>query len=491
MQGIGLRIRRAYAAFKQVGPLAVLLSGAMLVGAPAHGESLQQALANAYLVNPTLNAERAAVRAQDENLPIAKANLRPQILGNASKSYINQNSNGPSAVGTGISDGSGTGVDFTTFTTDGVTRPFSMGVSLSQTIFAGFQNVNAIRQAKSGIQAAREALRYAEQQVLLQATIAYVDVVRDEAVIRLRENNVNVLTEQLKQTQDRFDVGEVTRTDVAQAEARRADALSTLSVAQANLKSSRATYEQIIGNPPGNLAKPTSIMHLLPNSLSQAKTLGDGENPQILNAVYLEEASLYVVNQITGELLPQVTLEAGYQKDYDVSSRLDEQEATTVTGRVTVPLYQGGGVAARIRQAKEDNHRLKKLVEESRLAVHADVISSWGVLQSTSATIRSAESAVRANKIALAGVREEAQVGQRTTLDVLNAQLEYLESQINLVTAIRDRVVAEYSLYAAIGRMDAQTLGLNVPYYDPFEHYDIVKDKWFGLRPPSPPLPDE
>ncbi|XSG82706.1 MAG: TolC family outer membrane protein [Methyloligella sp. ZOD6] len=486
-----MRIQKIQTAIRQAGSLAFVLGGALLVSAPASGESLQQALANAYLVNPTLNAERANLRATDENLPIAKSNLRPQILGNASKSYINQNSNGPTGTGTGISDGSGSGVDFTTFTTDGVTRPFSMGVSLSQTIFAGFQNVNAIRQAKSGIQAAREALRYAEQQVLLQATIAYVDVVRDEAVIRLRENNVKVLTEQLQQTRDRFEVGEVTRTDVAQAEARRADALSSLSVAQANLKASRATYEQVIGNPPGSLAKPSSIMHLLPRSLSQAKTLGDAENPQVLNAVYLEEASLYVVNQITGELLPQVSLEAGYQKDYDLSTQLDEQEATTITGRVTVPLYQGGGVAARVRQAKEDNHRLKKLVEEARLAVHADVISSWGVLQSTGATIRSAESAVRANKIALAGVREEAQVGQRTTLDVLNAQLEYLESQINLVTALRDRVVAEYALYAAIGRMDAQTLGLNVPYYDPFEHYDTVKNKWFGLRPPSPPLPDE
>ena len=160
-------------------------------------------------------------------------------------------------------------------------------------------------------------------------------------------------------------------------------------------------------------------------------------------------------------------------------------------GRLNVPFYQGGGVSARVRQAKETNNQLKKEVEDARLRVHADVIANWGILQSSGPAISSAEAAVAANKIALTGVREEEKVGQRTTLDVLDAQRELLNSQIGLVTALRDRVVAEYSLYAAVGRMDAQTLGLPVPYYDPIEHYDIVKNKWFGLRPPPPPAPDE
>ena len=159
-------------------------------------------------------------------------------------------------------------------------------------------------------------------------------------------------------------------------------------------------------------------------------------------------------------------------------------------GTVTVPFYQGGSVAAQVRQAKETNNQLKKEVEDARLRVHADVIAFWGILQSSGPAITSAEAAVAANKIALTGVREEEKVGQRTTLDVLDATRELLNSQIGLVTALRDRVVAEYSLYSAMGRMDAQTLGLPVPYYDPIEHYDIVKGKWFGLRPP-PPAPDE
>ena len=190
-------------------------------------------------------------------------------------------------------------------------------MQLTQPLFEGFQNLNAIRQAKSTVQAAREVLRSVEQTVLLDAATAYVNVVRDQAIVRLRENDVTVLTEQLKATKDRFDVGEVTRTDVAQAEARRSEALATLAAAQANLKTSRAAYEQIIGHPPSNLVTPASIRHLLPSNINEAMTLGDGENPIILASVYNEEASLYIVQQIMGELLPEVTLEAQYQKRFD------------------------------------------------------------------------------------------------------------------------------------------------------------------------------
>jgi outer membrane protein len=457
-------------------------------GRPASAETLEQALADAYLINPVLNAERARLRATDEQVALAKSGLRPFVSGSADWNYVNQNSE---TAGGGGGGGSAIDLGAGGLTSDGVTHPHGYSVQLTQPLFEGFQNLNAIRQAKSTVQAAREALRTVEQTVLLDAATAYVNVVRDQAIVRLRENDVTVLTEQLKATRDRFQVGEVTRTDVAQAEARRSEALATLAAAQANLKTSRAAYEQIIGHPPENLVTPASIRHLLPSSIDEAMTLGDGENPIILAAVYNEESSLYVVQQIMGEMLPEVTLEAQYEKRFDQSRSLKELETTTVTGRVNVPFYQGGSVSARVRQAKETNNQLKKEVEDARLRVHADVIANWGILQSSGPAISSAESAVAANKIALTGVREEEKVGQRTTLDVLDAQRELLNSQIGLVTALRDRVVAEYSLYAAIGRMDAQTLGLLVPYYDPIEHYDIVKGKWFGLRPPPPPAPDE
>ncbi|MEZ5874003.1 MAG: TolC family outer membrane protein [Hyphomicrobiales bacterium] len=464
------------------GRFVLALFAAALLSCPAHAETLEQALADAYLVNPVLNAERARLRAIDEQVALAKSGLRPFVSGSYDTSFVNQNSDTTSANAFGFGAGG--------LTTDGITHPHGYAVQLSQPLFEGFQNLNAVRQAKAEVQSQRETLRATEQSVLLDAATAYVNVVRDQAVVRLRENDVSVLAEQLKATRDRFDVGEVTRTDVAQAEARHAEALATLAVAQANLKSSRAAYEQIVGHPPGNLQTPPSIRHLLPQSLDEAMTLGDGENPIILSSVYSEEASLYAVEQIMGELLPEVTLEAQYEKRFDQSQTINEIETTTVTGRVNVPLYQGGGVSARVRQAKETNNQLKREVEDARLRVHADVIANWGILQSSGPAISSAESAVKANKIALTGVREEEKVGQRTTLDVLDAQRELLNSQIGLVSALRDRVVAEYSLYAAIGRMDAQTLGLSVPYYDPIEHYDIVKGKWFGLRPPPPPAAD-
>ena len=490
--------------------------GAVFCAHPVAAETLTEALSNAYLINPVLNSERARLRATDEQVAVAKSGLRPNISASGDVAFRAQQSdivggsrqnaqqnvqtcdeatrlNEPAFcasldAASQASQASQANLDLPD---DGVTHPRGYSVQLSQPIFEGFQNINAIRQAKATVQVGREALRAVEQTVLLNALTAYVDVVRDQAVVRLRNSNVEVLTEQLRQTKDRFNVGEVTRTDVAQAEARRSDSITQLYAAQANLKTSRATYEQIIGHPPSNLVHPPSIVHLLPSQLEDAMTLGDGQNPFILTTVYQEEASLYNVNQIMGELLPQVTLEYEYTQRFGQSRTLKEQQVATVMGRVNVPLYQGGGVAARVRQAKETNNQLKKEVEDARLRIHAEVISNWGLLQSTASQITSAQDALEANRIALEGVREEEKVGQRTTLDVLNAELEYLGSQIQLVTAKRDRVVAEYSVYASIGRLDAQSLGLSVPYYDPFEHYEIIKNKWIGLRPPPPPAPDE
>jgi outer membrane protein len=500
--------------------IACLAMGVVFCAPPVAAETLVEALSNAYLINPVLNAERANLRATDEQVAVAKSGLRPNISASGDAAFQNQESDFVGGSRQQVQQQQVQQCDAATaaiepafcaflaaqqqqqqsqnlgniesqLSSDGVTHPRGYSVTLSQTVFQGFQNINAIRQAKSTVQYGRQSLRATEQTTLLNAATAYVDVVRDEAVVRLRQTNVDVLTEQLRQTKDRFNVGEVTRTDVAQAEARRSDSITQLYAAQANLKTSRATYEQVIGHPPSNLVNPPSIVHLLPSQLEDAMTLGDGQNPFILAAVYQEEASLYNVAQIEGELLPEATVDADYTQRFGLSKTLKEQNVFTVIGRVNVPLYQGGGVAARIRQAKETNNQLKKEVEDARLRIHAEVIANWAQLQATASEIQSAQDSLEANRIALEGVREEEKVGQRTTLDVLNAELEYLGSQIQLVTAKRDRVVAEYALYGSVGRLDAQSLGLSVPYYDPFEHYYLVKNKWFGLRPPPPPAPDE
>ena len=448
--GVGrLRVRCAVVVSWRLRGRVTVLLALLIVAAfcrPAIAETLEQALSDAYLINPALNAERARLRATDEQVALAKSGLRPTIDWTGSKSFVNQwSSGGSSARGSRRNRGnSGANSITDAFTTspegtisgDGVSHPSDSSFNLTQPLFEGFRNLNAIRQAKSTVQAGRESLRNVEQNVLLSAATAYVDVVRDVATVRLRENNVKVLNEQLKETNDRFAVGEVTRTDVAQAQARVADALATLAIAQSDLKTSRASFEQVVGHPPGNLVTPPSIRHLLPPTQNDAMTLGDGENPLILSAVYSEEASLYNIEVLMAELLPSVELNASFDQSFpDSTFGADQIQTTTVTGTVNVPLYQGGGPSAQIRQAKETNNQLKKEVEDARLRVHADVVTQWGVMQSTAAEITAAQSSVAANKVALTGVQEEEKVGQRTTLDVLNAQLELVTAQIPLVSA--------------------------------------------------------
>src|SRR6185437_8822745 len=291
-------------AWRQTGGAAFLcafLVTVVVFGRPASAETLEQALSDAYLINPVLNAERARLRATDEQVALAKSGLRPFISGSADTAFLNtQTSRSTGGGSTSPSDvGLLAGPVDQTFPTnfpitsgaiplnqafgqgqagedDGVTNPRGYSVQLTQPIFEGFQNLNAIRQAKATVQAGREGLRAVEQTTLLNAVTAYVDVVRDQAVVRLRDSNVEVLTEQLRQTKDRFNVGEVTRTDVAQAEASRSDAITQLYAAQANLKASRATYDQVIGHPPSNLLHPPTIVSLLPSQLDDAMTLGDG-----------------------------------------------------------------------------------------------------------------------------------------------------------------------------------------------------------------------
>ena len=296
--------------------------------------------------------------------------------------------------------------------------------------------------------------------MLLEAVTAYGDVVRDTAIVRLRENNVTVLTRDLRATQDRFNVGEVTRTDVAQAQARRAAAVAALDLARANLKTSRATFERVIGHPPSNLvearAQPTSS----PKSVQESVEISARESPNVVAALYREQAARFAVDLIRGELLPTVQLEANYTKRFDPSIAIDETETTLVTGRVTVPFYTGGEVQARVRQAKHTHIQRLQEIEQARTEVQAQVVTAWSQLQAAKAAVESDTTAVDANRIALAGVREEERVGQRTLLDVLNAEQELLNSEVNLVTDRRNVLVASYAVLSTIGRLNAQELGV-------------------------------
>jgi len=428
---------------------------------PAAAETLNEALASAYRYNPRLDAQRAQLRATDEEVARAMSGYRPIITGNADINYQHTNTR-PDSLG------------------EGSTRPKGYSVDLVQPIFSGFQTTNAVNEQEANVRAGRETLRGTEQSVLLDAVTAYMDVVRDQSVVKLRENNVNVLSRELKATEDRFAVGEVTRTDVAQAQARRAGSVSQLDLARANLKTSRATYERVIGHAPENPVEPRGFERMVPNSLNEAVEIGTHQNPAVVGALYTEQAARYSVDRIRGELLPQVQLESSYSSRFDTSQFNDQTETTTVTGRLTVPIYEGGEVYARVRQAKQIHVSQLQVIEQARSETEEQVVSAWSALLATRAQLQSDKAQVDANGTALTGVREEERVGQRTLLDVLNAELELLNSQVNLVTTQRNHVVSNYALLAAIGRLDALSLGVTDTIYDPEEHYLEVRRKPWG-----------
>jgi outer membrane protein len=462
-----------------------LALGLLALGAAdARSETLKEALNSAYKFNPRLDAARAIQRATDEEVPRALSGYRPSVTGSADTGYQQQTTR-PAAGGGALGGTS-------------ETNPRGFQVGAIQPIFRGFRTKNAVSAAEATVRAGWEALRGTEASVLLEAVTAYVDVVRDQAILTLRENNVTVLTRDLKATQDRFAVGEVTRTDVAQAQARRAGAVSALDLARANLKTSRAAFERVIGHPPSRLVEPRPSGQV-PRSLGQSTEIAGRESPDVVAALYREQAARFNIDLIRGEKLPTVQLEANYGRRYDSSTSIEEVETTTVTGRLSVPFYTGGEVEARIRQAKHTHVQRLQEIEQARTEVQAQVVTAWSQLAAAQAAVESDQASVDANRIALAGVREEERVGQRTLLDVLNAEQELLNSEVTLATDRRNLVVASYAVLSTIGRLNAQELGVAALVYDPEQHYQEVRRKWFdmsithgdgrieSLAPPPPP----
>ncbi|MEZ5843799.1 MAG: TolC family outer membrane protein [Hyphomicrobiaceae bacterium] len=464
LQPCGARANaRSVAAWLQALALALTVVGVGVTVAEAGSmETLREAMAAAYRTNPQLDAERARQRATDEEVSRAHAGYRPTINATATTTFQHTNTRPPSA-------------------SEGSIYPKSIGANLTQNLFDGFRTSSAILVAEATVRSGRETLRSVEQQVLLAAVQAYADVVRDQAIVRLRENNVTVLSRELKATRDRFAVGEVTKTDVAQAEARRAGAVSALDLARANLKTSRATYERVIGHPPGALSPPQPASRRMPSSLNQAIDIAMRETPTVIAALYIEEAARYTVDQIRATLLPQVDLRASYTATRDPSKTLDLSEVTTVTGTLTVPLYEGGGVQAQVRQAKQTHIQRLQQVEQARTEARATVVNAWSQLAAARAAVQSDAAQVRASQTALSGVREEEKVGQRTLLDVLNAEQELLNAQVTQVTDQRNLVLASYTVLSAVGRLSSQDLALTAKVYDPDVHYHEVRRKWWGI----------
>ncbi|ACB96791.1 TolC family outer membrane protein [Beijerinckia indica] len=451
------------------GVLLILSSGISGV----KSETMSSALANAYATNPDVNQQRASLRATDESLPQALALGRPSIMGSGQYGFNHRFSSLPGRNGAfgGL------------FNND---IGYVNG-SLNQNIFNGNQTVNSVRQAESTILGGRETLRNTEQSVLQNGATAYMDVLRDTAVLELRRNNIIVLMEQLRQTRYRFNVGDVTRTDVAQAESSLETARSDYFTAQANLQTSIANFRQVIGRQPKQLEAAATVEKLLPSNLDTAISVALLEHPSIQEALHNVDAAAAQVKIIEGQLYPKVDLNATTQRTFNVNGMTGYQQYNgTIQGQMSVPIYENGGTTySRIRQAKEQVTQARLQADLQKTNVRAALVSAWGQLTTARATIESSMAAVKASEIALEGVRVEAQVGQRTTLDVLNAQQTLLGNRVALVTAQRDRVVASYVVMAAMGKLTATNLHLAVVHYDPSVHFDQVKDKWVGVRTPD------
>ncbi|MEQ8825111.1 MAG: TolC family outer membrane protein [Filomicrobium sp.] len=461
--------------------IAVTLLAALQFSTPgaAQAETLGDALAAAYRYNPRIDAERARLRATDEAVPQARSGYLPRVNGTADVSIQDIRSRLRDENANGFSGALGT---VTSGTRSGDTiYPRGYGVTVQQNLFNGFRTRNTVAEAEANVRAGRESLRDIERQVLLEAATAYMDVVRDKAVVRLQENNVAVLTRELRATQDRFNVGEVTRTDVSQAQARRAGSVSQLDLARANLKSARARYERVVGAPPSSLIEPSVPHKILPRSLDQAISVGVDENPLVIAALYREQAARHSVDVVRGELLPTLNLEASYQNRFHTSSTNAESETTTLVGRLDVPIYQGGEVSARVRSSKHTHVSRIQEVEDARTQVQEAVVTAWSQFQAVQAQLQSDQTQVNANQTALTGVREEEKVGQRTLLDVLNAEQELLNAQVQLATTRRNLIVAAYTLLSAIGRLNVETVGVVSTVYDPEAHYHEVRRKWWGI----------
>jgi outer membrane protein len=437
----------------------------MLQPVQASAETIFGAMAKAYENNPDLNAARAGLRATDEGVTIAKAGYRPQVSATASASAIDVY---------GMNGGA----------TENSYHQANAGFTITQTIFDGFQTLNNVRSAEAGVVASRESLKANEISILLSAAQAYADIARDMQIVSIRKQNLQFLREQLNSANARLQVGEGTRTDVSQAEAQLASADALLASANAQLAISQATYVQIVGDTPTGIKQPSPARKAMPASVDQAVAIGVVEHPSVKAAFAQVDQADYNTKAAEGSLLPGVTLQGGVTRHVTSSSSPSDINNTSasITAQLTIPIYQGGAEYGRVRQAKELAGQRRIMVDSVRASVRQQIVSAYAQLRAATASISANGKSVNAAQLALKGVIEERNVGQKTTLDVLNSQQTVLNAKENLVVAQHDAVVASYSVIAAMGRLTVSSQGLQVAEYRSEDHYEAVKDKWFGLR---------
>ena len=435
------------------------------VAAPASGQKLLEALALAYRNNPTLEAQRAQLRAIDEGVPQAMSGWRPDVRFTSDWTQLRRRTNNTSGFGTG----------------DDSRRTYSGSFRITQNVYAGGRTEAEIRQAKHRVSAERARLKSVEQEILLNGVISYMNVFREQALLKLNTGNEQVLIRQLEATQDRFNVGEVTRTDVAQAESRLSRAKAERIQSEVDLEVSRALYKQIVGAAPTVVTRP-EYPAALPENAQEAIAQAIQDNPEIVSAIYDERASREFIEVVKGELLPSVDIVGNASRSRNRGTPDQTINDIALAAELTVPLYQQGSVSSRVREAVQLAARDRLRIEATRRAAIENAASGFERFAAARASIRSREAEVRATTIALEGVTQEAAVGSRTVLDVLDAEQELLDAQVNLVRDQRNGIVASYDLLAAIGRLTAQNLGLPADFYDQERHYRRVRDKYWGYE---------
>ena len=439
------------------------LVGAALIGTwvPFQGaaaQTLEEALVLAYQNNPALQAERARLRGVDEEVPAALAGWRPtiEIVGDVGAHYNNTDGMVPNS-------GSST------------VAPYGVGISAVTPVYQGGRVAAQVESAERRVSAGRAQLQAVEQSILLGSVTAYMDVLRYDAEIDLSRSSERVVRRQLRAALDRLEVGEVTRTDVAQAEARLAQAGAERVMAEGGMMSARAAYRQVIGEPPGTLSWPPVPVGL-PEAEDDALAAAAEGNPSILAASFVAQASQADIEAAAAALRPQFSIVGDVRQRFDPSELIESSADAALMATLRMPLYQGGAANARIRQSKQVAAQRRLELDQARRGVQEQVANAWRALTSARAQITAFESQVAAAAVALDGVEQETRVGLRTTLDVLDAEQEHFKAQINLVRAKREEIVAAYRLKAATGALTARELGLPVDLYDPEDHYRSVRE---------------
>jgi len=467
------------------GLMALALCSALFAPGSAWAQTLTQALAEAYNTNPQLLAQRALLRETDEQVPQALANWRPTVnftgqMGGARSAFTSPSTG---MARTATVNGQTVNIGSDGLTTYNTFYQNSLNLQVTQPVYSGGRTVAQTRQAINLVQSARAQTLAIETTVFQAVAMAYLDVVRDQALLQVNQNNVAVLRKQLEATQDRFRVGEVTRTDVAQAEASLAQAVGQLVTAQGNLEISREEYVRAVGHAPGTLMLPRE-RPTLPATQEEAASLAANSNFSVISANFAELAARDNIDFVRGQLLPQVSVVGTLSRSFAPSLTLSGslEQSATILAQMTWPLYEGGAIYSQTRQAEQTVGQRRSQVDDARRAAVQTATQSWSTLQAARASISSFASAVRAAQIALEGTQQEALVGTRTVLDVLIQNQTLLTTQSQLVTAEHDAALAEYNVAAATGRLIAAELRLPVKLYDMEQHYKQVKDKWIGFR---------